>query len=292
MSQTIDVGRFRSGVANLLADVVNESSEIERTLSEGQPIRVLLDEVQGIQRPASPSREDADRFQRIECALFLHKARIHLNAVLRADEAGNLHSLGVQMRPVMECAGQVVFIIGTLEVPHPEMGHDGAFEKVDEYLHADLYRTAIGSTRGRFGHDDLVEMFQSVEDELAASIGTPRSGSRARRSLRQEDKVAMLPGGKAVYAYLSEHFCHGETSGDGATLRDNVDIRTQEHELRRAHLMFWLVEYVALMNAHASLCSVPGTTATKRMDAALARIAQVREAMAEIVSQGREAGPA
>ena len=43
---------------------------------------------------------------RIVGALLLCKARIHTVAVLRANETSNLHSLAVQMRPVLECAGQ------------------------------------------------------------------------------------------------------------------------------------------------------------------------------------------
>ena len=35
----------------------------------------------------------------------------------------------------------------------------------------------IGSTRGQFGHDDILEMFQSVEDGLAESTGIPKSVS-------------------------------------------------------------------------------------------------------------------
>ena len=42
---------------------------------------------------------------------LLRKVRIHTVAVLRANETNNLHSLAVQMRPVVECAGQVVFFL-------------------------------------------------------------------------------------------------------------------------------------------------------------------------------------
>ena len=45
---------------------------------------------------------------------LLRKARIHTVAALRANETSNLHSLAVQMRPVLECAGQVVFRFRTL----------------------------------------------------------------------------------------------------------------------------------------------------------------------------------
>ena len=44
----------------------------------------------------------------------LNKAQIHIAAVLVANESNNLHSLAVQMRPVLECAGQVVLVIHTL----------------------------------------------------------------------------------------------------------------------------------------------------------------------------------
>lgn len=289
MPQSIDVGRYRSGVAGLLADVVSDTRELECTLSEEKPIQVLLKEVPDGHLSAPPNREDADSFLRLECAVFLHKARIHLNAVLRANEARSIHSLGVQMRPVMECAGQVVLLVGTLLVPPPAMGADEAFRKVDEYVGADLYRAAIGSTRGQLSKDAVLEMFQSVQEELAESAGIPRLESGGRRGLRQEDKVAMLPGGKAVYAYLSEHLCRGEAHGDDAALRDSVDVWTAEHELSCANLMLCLVEYAALMNAHASLCPVPGGTADARVDSAMERLSHIRETVAEIVSLIKEA---
>ena len=37
------------------------------------------------------------------CESLLRKARLHAIAVLRANETGNVHSLAVQMRPVLEC---------------------------------------------------------------------------------------------------------------------------------------------------------------------------------------------
>ena len=48
------------------------------------------------------------------CVLFLRKAKIHMVAVLRANENSNVHSLAVQMRPLLECTGQVVLIFHNL----------------------------------------------------------------------------------------------------------------------------------------------------------------------------------
>ena len=88
-------------MAELLAKAVAVTRKLERRL-----------DVTGGWREATARIDlDADPAAavRIIGALLLRKARIHTVAVLRANETSNLHSLAVQMRPVLECAGQVVF---------------------------------------------------------------------------------------------------------------------------------------------------------------------------------------
>jgi len=70
---------------------------------------------------------------RISGALLLRKARIHTVAVLRANETSNLHSLAVHMRPVLECAGQVVFLFqNTIIAPDLLMSRERAAEVVGD----------------------------------------------------------------------------------------------------------------------------------------------------------------
>ena len=91
-----DVGRSRAGMATLLTKAVEMTRKLERRL-----------DVSGGWREARAQTDvDADPTAtlRIIGALLLRKARIHTVAVLRANETSNLHSLAVQMRPVLKVA--------------------------------------------------------------------------------------------------------------------------------------------------------------------------------------------
>ena len=46
--------------------------------------------------------------------LLMAKARLHVFAAVRANRESNIHSLAVQMRPALECAGQVVSVFRDL----------------------------------------------------------------------------------------------------------------------------------------------------------------------------------
>ena len=86
---------------------------------------------------------------RVVAGLLLRKARIHADAVLRADESSNLHSLAVQMRPVLECAGQVVFIFHTTMIaPDVLMKRERAAELVGKRFSADHYQALRARTKG------------------------------------------------------------------------------------------------------------------------------------------------
>ena len=87
---------------------------------------------------------------RIIGALLLRKARIHTVAVLRANETSNLHSLAVQMRPVLECAGQVVFFFhNAMIAPNLLIAPERAAELVGNRLNADHYQTLRARTKGK-----------------------------------------------------------------------------------------------------------------------------------------------
>lgn len=54
-------------------------------------------------------RYDIDRLQGMRAIVgaLAAKARLHAIACLRANDMNNSHSLAVQMRPALECAGQM-----------------------------------------------------------------------------------------------------------------------------------------------------------------------------------------
>lgn len=66
---------------------------------------------------AARMRNDKDGFETMRAIVgsLAAKARLHVIACLRANNINNLHSLAVQMRPMLECAGQIrVYMEGIL----------------------------------------------------------------------------------------------------------------------------------------------------------------------------------
>ena len=248
-----DVGRCRAGMAKLLTTAVVMTRKLERRLdvSAGWPeARAQID-------------VDADPTAtlRIMGALLLRKARVHTIAVLRANESSNLHSLAVQMRPVLECAGQVVFFFhNTMIAPNLLMEPERAAEVVGNRLNADHYQTLRTRTKGKISPEELREVEAQAQEAAAAFFGAPKPKRHKGRRLDQSDKVATLEEGQKWYRYLSEHFTHGKVADwRGLSWRGGVmTIGRVEDEFAFLELMGYLANQVAVMNAHAALCPVAG----------------------------------
>ncbi len=258
MASASGIGRYRAGVAKLLAGSIARSGEIERwqdaEVDGGEASkRVVLE-------------SDPTGALQIMCALLLRKARLHAIAVLRANATCNVHSLAVQMRPALECAGQVMLIFhNTLIAP------DGGDGVVGGYLNADFYGTIIRVTKGEVGHKQLLKMISSASGEPE---GTRRGGR-----LRQADKVEMLEGGKDWYDYLSEYFCHGNGNLRGSSWQGGVvSTSTARDEFACAGMMDYLVNQMAVMNAYATLCPLAGKVVDERAEAGLGQLEEVRTA--------------
>lgn len=97
MASPTEIAHYRAETARLLERAVARTREFER----------WLDVTGGWVEATEKIDLDADPTAtfRIMSALLLRKARLHTVAVLRANETNNLHSLAVQIRPVLECAG-------------------------------------------------------------------------------------------------------------------------------------------------------------------------------------------
>ena len=176
MASMSEVGRYRSGMADLLGNLVAVSGHTEQWLD------VAMDGKEDWTRVSL--EDDPTGAFRIGCALLLRKARLHMIAMLRANENSNLHSLGVQIRPILECAGQVVLVFHNLMI---EPGRGASV--VGGYLNADFYRTFIGLTKGELGHGQLLKM-------ISTASGVSEEEAPKGRSLKQADKVARLRGEK------------------------------------------------------------------------------------------------
>ena len=257
MASASEVGRYRTGVANLLAKQVGVVSETERRLDiavEG-----------GVASWRAALEGDPTGVFRIMTALLLRKAKLHMIAMLRANESNNVHSLAVQARPVLECAGQVVLTFHNLVIA-PDRG----VSVFGRYVNADFYRAFIGSPKkGGVSHDQLLRM-------ISEASGMSSKG----RSLKQADKVAELNGGRDWYGYLSDYFCHGEADWRGYSWQGGVSsMNTVRDEFTLAGIMDYLVNQVAVMTAYAALCPVAGDDeAHGRRDAARAQMQEVRAA--------------
>ena len=210
VSESEVVAQSRRGMADVLARTVETAAEIERWLDgaadEGEAWSLLRAWLSNTPEDYSSRKavlkEDPTRIGRITCVLLLRKARLHTLAVRRANETNNVHSLAVQMRPVLECAGQVVFIFHNLIIaPNLTIEPERAVNVVGGYLNADYYRTIIGITKGTVGHEQLLKTISAA----SALSGMSKEEVLGGRSLRQEDKVAALEGGKAWLCLLFIH---------------------------------------------------------------------------------------
>ncbi len=270
-----EIGRYRSIMSQLVSGLAVLAEQMEGLL-------------QGPAGGGEPEQETAGDHgwadgSGLGIALLLRRTRYHAVAVLRANEACNAHSLGVQMRPALECAGQTALIMHNL-ILDPERGH----AKLSAYLDADYYGTTIRATKGEIGHDQLLEQLISIRrkaKEHAARIvgGDLRfyenaEGRRGEnRGLRHIDKVAELVGGENWYRYLSEHFCHGDPAGERDTWHGGVvSANTPRDEFACAGMMDYLANQMAVMIAYAAMCPTDGRVDEARVNNALAQLEAIR----------------
>lgn len=272
MTSVSEVARYRAGMAALLAKSVAMTKDIEREWS-----------IVGGWEEAK-AQIDLDAYPvdslRIDCAVLLRKARIHTVAVQHANEISNLHSLAVQIRPALECAGQIVLTVHSLIVDPS----DRSVKKSLDNKEANARRYIIGATKGKLGHKEFDKMVSSVDAKITAQLGVPsmEAAKSRKRSSRQSDKVAMLAGGNGWYNYLSDRFCHGQANWRGPSCEGGViSMNTAPDEFTFASLMDYLVNQVVVMNAYAALCPVAGDMQHGWdhgwVDATLAQVREVRE---------------
>ncbi len=273
------VSACRAAMAGLLAHAVSTTLTLEQRL--GTHLAEDTSQTDLETDPFTPSRS--------QVAVLLRKARIHIAAVLRANAANNIHSLGVQARPALESAGQIVFLSRTL-LTEPGFGMEAkrARQLVVDYVNADYYGTMIRATKGELGHDELVATARDAEESAAVRFGFPKPRQRPGRSLKQHDKVSSLKGGKNWYDFLSEYFCHGRSDWRGPLWHGGVTpTNTIQGEFAFFGMLSYLVEQVAVMNSSAVLWPLPGENRKTRCDQwvkpTLEQLRRVRESSQSIV---------
>ena len=204
-SSRLDVAQCRVDMAELLTEAVAMMRKLKRR----------LDVVGGWPEASAKIDLNADPTAtfRIMGALLLRKARVHTVAVLRANETSNLHSLAVQMRPVLECAGQVVFLfLNTMIAPDFQMSRERATEVVGSRLNADHFHTLRKITKGRVSLEELRKVEAKAQEAAAVLAGASKPKRRKARRFTNADKVATLAKGREWYRYLSEHFNHAKVA--------------------------------------------------------------------------------
>ena len=249
------VSDCRKDMASLLSEVIETTRTIEQRLESKD----------GWSAVASRLDVESDPLVvlRFLASLMLRKARIHAIAVLYANEMNNLHSLSVQMRPVLECVGQVVFMFHNIVIaPGIQMSPDDAITLSGNRMNADFYQTFLKASRGQINREQLRSMAAGAQNDAAASVGATKPKQQKSWRLNQVDKVANLTAGESWYTYLSDHFVHGESANlKGYSWQGGVTSNNQiQDEFAFLSILSYLVEQVALMNTNAILCPAPRDT--------------------------------
>lgn len=257
MTSSTEISRYRSIMNKLVSGLVTLTEQMEGIL------QVPANQGESGRQVASAS-DWLDGF-RMSCILLLRRTRLHAIAVLRANEACNAHSLGVQMRPALECIGQLALLIHN-SLLDPERGRN----KFLAYMDADYYGTIIRAMKGEIGHEQLLEQMEAIrrksEEHATKVVGGdfrfvkfPRRRRNRGRKLRNIHKMTELVGGESWYRYLSEHFCHGNPAGVRETWQGGViSTNAMLDEVACAGMMDYLANQMALMIAYVAMYPTDG----------------------------------
>ncbi len=225
-------------------------------------------------RPIDPEEFDKDpliAFRKMS-HLLIAKARLHVIAALCANKSNNIHSLAVQTRPALECAGQIVSIFKDLYEKTPR-----AEKKIGQYLDADYYQTIRRLTKGQVDQDRLL-------GEISAANPMRKERLRKPRKFTESEKVRDLEFGGNWYCHLSNCFY----GSDLPSLKDLSyyggvsSCDTADDEYAFAALLDYLAHQVMAMLMYAALC------AAVRLDGAIQRDERLDKA-AELLQKKKAA---
>ena len=176
--------------------------------------------------------------------LLVRKACLHVAATLRANEASNMHSLAAQMRPALECAGQVLTTIKDL--------FDGSSEGKSAVLRrakADYYKTITRLSQGQLDPRDLLPNIAKVQ------LANNKIGS-AKGRFKLQETVKDLEFGGEWYDHLSDCFFHSDLSAlkgrsyyGGVRLADSAD-----DQIAFGFQLEYLTDQVLIMIRYAAMC--------------------------------------
>ena len=257
-----EVDRYREGVAHLLKKQIDAVGDCERWLDAPMDVREAS--------ARAVLKEDPTGTFRTMGALLMRKARLHMIAMQYANENNNVHSLAVQMRPVLECADQVVLIFHNLII---EQEHGEG--RICSYMNEDFYRTIIRMTQGEVDNEQLIKMISEASGMPLKEV-VRKKRRRNDRRLKHTDKITYFEGSKDWYDYLSKHFHHDGYDWRGDSWRGGINsMNTDRDKFTFAGLMDYLVNRVAVMNAYVALCPIAGAVSHEQINATLAQLQEV-----------------
>ena len=294
MDSSDAIPRYHRGMTQLLAGLLHITDEMERWLD------VPIDAGSG----RALLREDPRTGHYLIVRRLLCKARLHGIAVLRANQACNMHSLAVQMRPVLECAGQLATILKNL-TDEPQRG----FAEFRRNSSADYYQTLIRASHGQLSHKELLDGISSMNREMevfaeqvkeGGGLEVRKAAARKPKRLRHLDKVALLPEGDAWYRYLSNRYCHADTWNFKDSCQPGVGSTEAQWKLSCASMADYVANLIAQMIACAALCAAykdaddsRAQDAMKQLDAVRAKTAELRDrAFASVLDAASSGDPA
>ena len=255
-----EVRRYRQSMAgSLQASLAGINDFLSPVDFEG--IFAPIDQREFDDDPATPFRKTS--------YLLIAKARLHVFAALCANKESNMHSLAVQMRPALECAGQVVSVFGNFFGKEP-----GAYSRISRYINADYYQTFIRLTRGQIDHNEIM-------NEIDAAMPIGIEPVRKFSPLRELEKVKDLEFGDNWYRHLSGCFFHSDLRGlKNHSYSGGVrSCNTMYDEYGFAALLDYLAHQVMVMVVYAAIPS-DGIDEDKRFEKA-AKLLEKKKAVSE-----------
>ncbi len=208
---------------------------------------------------------------RLLSQLLVKKARLHVYAAWCANDSDNLHSLGVQMRPALECAGQVVSVTQQLFSKKPSV-----HGKLVQYLDADYFHTLRRITKGQL---DTASLKAAIANAHPIGETPPRKAGK----LGASDTVKSLEFGPRWYAHLSDSFHYPDLDAlQGFSFCGGVTKRQpHEYESAYAFLLDYLAHQVLVMIMYAGLLSESASSPDGLCESAAALLNWKREKSAQ-----------
>ena len=187
-----EAAKYRASMAGFLHQALVAINEFLSTVNFDEIFRPI-DQTRSNNDPVIVFRQTS--------YLLTAKARLHIIAALQANQTHNIHSLAVQMRPTLECAGQVVLQLKDLLFQQP-----GAEKRIARYLGNDYYQTMIRQSRGQIDHNEFLKTI----DAAYSAACTERKEPLRKLKFRESEKVRDLEFGKNWYSHLSNCFYHSD----------------------------------------------------------------------------------